>query len=315
MVKEGFITSLRQIMGSTSPPFVSRFISAQDGLKLHMRDYGSPLDRGLPVVCLPGLSRNAADFAPLAEALAAGAAGQRRRVVALDYRGRGLSEFDPDWRHYDLGIENADIDTMLTAAEVHAAIFVGTSRGGLHVMSLAARRPGLLLGAVLNDIGPVIEPQGFTRIRHYVRHMAAPRSLADAIDCVKRIMSAQFTALSEADFEAHARATFQKADGSFGLTFDPKLVKSLDRLDLDEPLPATWALFDALAGIPLLVMRGANSDVLSPATLIEMACRHKNCATFVVEGQGHAPLLYDKGSIARIAEFVGNVEAEARVAA
>lgn len=302
-------------MFATSPAFVSRFISAPDGIKLHMRDYGSPLDPGLPIVCLPGLSRNAADFGPLAEALAAGATGQRRRVVALDYRGRGLSDFDPDWRNYDLTVENADIDAMLTAAEVYAAIFVGTSRGGYHAMSLAVRRPGLVLGAVLNDVGPVIELQGFTRIRHYLRHMTAPGSLADAIDCAKKIMSAQFPALSEADFEAHARATFQKADGSFGLTFDPKLVKPLDRLHLDEPLPPAWPLFDALADVPLLVIRGSNSDVLAPATLIEMARRHKSCATYIAEGQGHAPLLYDKGSIGRIAEFVVKVEAEPRIAA
>jgi pimeloyl-ACP methyl ester carboxylesterase len=183
------------------------------------------------------------------------------------------------------------------------------------VMALAARRPTLVRGAVLNDIGPVIEPQGFTRIRHYLRQMATPSSLPDAIDCVKKIMSAQFPALSEADFERHARATFQKADGSFGLTFDPKLVKPLERLQLDEPLPPAWPLFDALAEIPLLVIRAANSDIFASATLVEMARRHKRCATYIVEGQGHAPLLYDKASIGRIAEFVAEVEAQAKVAA
>ncbi len=295
-------------MTSTSSPFASRFISVQDGLRLHMRDYGSPNDPGLPVVCLAGLSRNAADFGPLAEALAKGAAGQRRRVVALDYRGRGQSDFDPDWHNYNLAVENTDIDAMLTAAEVHEAIFVGTSRGGLHVMSLAVRRPGLLRAAVLNDIGPVIEPQGFRRIRHYIRNLGAPGSLADAIDCVKKIMSAQFTSLTDADFEAHARASFQKADGSFGLTFDPNLVKPLDLLDLDEPLPPTWTLFGALSEIPLLAIRGSNSDLLSSETLIEMARRHKSCTTYVVEGQGHAPLLYDANSIGRIAKFVATAE-------
>jgi pimeloyl-ACP methyl ester carboxylesterase len=297
-------------MASESLPFVSRFFGAQDGLRLHMRDYGSPADPGLPVVCLAGLSRNAADFAPLAEALAGGAAGQRRRVVALDYRGRGLSDFDPDWRNYNVAVEGADIDAVLTAAEVHEGIFVGTSRGGLHIMSLAVRRPALLRAAVLNDIGPVIEPQGFTRIRHYLRHMSAPGSLADAVDCVTKIMSARFTALSDADFEAHARASFQKADGSFGLTYDPKLAKPLEDLDLDEPLPPTWPLFDALGDAPLLVVRGGNSDILSPATLIEMARRHKNCVTYIAEGQGHAPLLYDRASIGRIAEFVTKVEVD-----
>lgn len=293
--------------------FTSRFIGAQDGLKLHVRDYGSALVPGLPVVCLPGLSRNAADFAPLAEALASGAVGRKRRVLALDYRGRGLSDFDPDWRHYDLNVEGADIEAVLAAAGVHAAIFVGTSRGGLHIMSLAARRPELLVGAVLNDIGPVIELPGLARIRHYLGNMRTPHSFADAIACVKNILSAQFTALSEADFEAHARATFQKPDGSFGLTFDPQLVRPLDLID--KPLPPAWTLFAALADIPLLVIRGANSDILSPATLIEMARRHKNCATYVVEGQGHAPLLYDKASISRIAEFIGRVEAEAKATA
>ena len=122
-------------------------------------------------------------------------------------------------------------------------------------------------------------------------------------------MSAQFTALSEADFEAHARATFQKADGSFGLTFDPKLVKSLDRC-ASTSLCRRPGRSSSVADIPLLVMRGANSDVLSPATLIEMARRHKNCATYIAEGQGHAPLLYDRASIGRIAEFVANVDTE-----
>jgi pimeloyl-ACP methyl ester carboxylesterase len=288
-------------------PFVSRFFAAPDGLKLHMRDYGSPRSPGLPVVCLAGLSRNAADFGPLAEALAG---DRQRRVVAIDYRGRGLSDFDADWRNYEIPVENADIEAMLTAAEVHTAVFIGTSRGGFHVMSLAVRRPDLVAGAVLNDIGPAIEPRGFTRIRQYLRHMATPGSLPDAVDCVKKIMSAQFPALSDADVETYARATFQKADGSFGLTFDPKLVKPLEKLDLDEPQPAAWPLFDALVEIPLLVIRGSNSDVLAPATLAEMAHRHKRCATYIAEGQGHAPLLYDKESIGRIADFIAHVEAK-----
>jgi pimeloyl-ACP methyl ester carboxylesterase len=288
--------------------FESRRIAAPDGLQLHMRDYGSPLDPGLPVVCLPGLSRNAADFAPLAAALAAGITGRRRRVVALDYRGRGGSEADRDWRHYDIGVESADIIAMLTAIEIDAAIFIGTSRGGLHIMTLAVRQPSLLRGAVLNDIGPVIEAKGLARIRQYLRHLAVPNSLADSVDCLKRTMSAQFEALSEADFEAYARATFEKPDGTYGLTFDRELVRPFETIDLDEPLPPAWPLFDALANVPLLVIRGANSDVLSAETFAAMAERHKNCATYVVEGQGHAPLLYDEPSIDQIAAFIRKVE-------
>lgn len=288
--------------------FASRFVTSADGLKLHLRDYGSRLDPGLPVVCLPGLSRNAADFGPLAAALAGGYSGRKRRVVAIDYRGRGSSDEDRDWRNYDIAVENADIVTMLTAAEISEAIFVGTSRGGMHIMALAVKQPGFLRGAVLNDIGPVIEAKGLARIRHYLRHLVPPSSLPDSIDHLKRTMSAQFPVLSAADYEAHARATFEKPDGSFGLTFDKRLVKPFEAIDLNEPLPPTWPLFDALADVPLLAIRGGNSDLLSPETFAEMAKRHKNCDTYVVAGQGHAPLLYDEPSIEKIADFVRKVE-------
>jgi pimeloyl-ACP methyl ester carboxylesterase len=295
-------------MPAATVPCESRFITVQDGLRLHLRDYGSPLDPGVPVVCLPGLSRNAADFGPLAATLAVGATGRRRRVVAIDYRGRGASEFDRNWRNYDIAVEGADIVAMLTAVEISEAIFIGTSRGGLHIMALAVRQPSLLRGAILNDVGPVIEAKGLARIRHYLRNLSAPGSLADSIDLVKRTMSAQFSALSEADFEAHARATFEKPDGSYGLTFDRELVRPFEAIDLDEPLPPAWPLFDALANLPLLVIRGGNSDILSSETVAEMAERHQGCETFVVDGQGHAPLLYDKASISRIAEFIRKAE-------
>lgn len=288
--------------------YASRFITAPDGLRLHMRDYGSPLDPGLPIVCLAGLSRNAADFGPLAAALAAGATGRRRRVIAIDYRGRGGSEHDRNWRNYSLAVENADIAAMLIASEISEAIFIGTSRGGLHIMSLAARMPTVLRGAVLNDIGPVVEAAGLARIRHYLHHLVAPTTLADSIDYLKRTMSARFDALSEADFESYARASFERPDGSFGSTFDQRLVKPFAAIDLDNPPPPAWSLFDGLADIPLLVIRGANSDILSAETLAEMAQRHRACETYVVPGQGHAPLLYDEASIERIADFVRRAE-------
>ena len=173
-------------------PFESRFFSAADGLRLHVRDYGSPLEAGIPVVCLAGLTRNSADFGPLASALAAGQAGKMRRVLALDYRGRGLSDYDPDWKNYSLAVENSDVLSILTALEINAAIFIGTSRGGQHTMLLSASRPAVLRGAVLNDIGPVLEPRGMARIRGYVGKLPAPRSIPDAVDLLKEMMSERF---------------------------------------------------------------------------------------------------------------------------
>lgn len=290
-------------------PFESRFFSACDGLRLHVRDYGSPLDPGVPIVCLTGLTRNCADFGPLASALAAGSGADKRRVLALDYRGRGLSDYDRDAKNYSLEVENEDILSVLTATGIERAIFIGTSRGGLHSMLLTATRPAAIHAAVLNDIGPVLEPRGMARIRSYVGKLPAPRSLSDAIDLLKRLMSEQFNGLSEAEWAAYAKITFADEDGRFGARYDPKLMKPLESLDLEQPLPTLWPQFDGLRDTPLLVIRGANSDLLSPQTLAEMAQRHKGCEIHVVEGQGHAPLLIDEESIDRICRFVAKTDA------
>lgn len=289
-------------------PFESRYFSASDGLKLHVRDYGSPLDPGIPVVCLPGLTRNSADFGPLASALAKGLPGERRRVLALDYRGRGLSDYDRDWTNYTLEVENEDLLSVLTAAEIERAIFVGTSRGGLHAMLLAAARPAAIHAVVLNDIGPVVEPRGMARIRSYVGRTPAPRSTADAVDLLKRLMSEQFSSLDEADWTAYAKITFMDSLGRFGMRYDPKLLKPLQSLDLEQPLPDYWAQFDGLRNAPLLILRGENSDVLSVSTLNEMSRRHRGCEIHVVEGQGHPPLLLDPESIERIRGFVAKTD-------
>ena len=292
--------------------FESRFIAGLDGLRLHVRDYGSPLDPGLPVVCLPGLTRNSADFGPLASALASGLSGVKRRVLALDYRGRGLSEYDLDWKNYSLAIENGDVLSVLAALEINAAIFIGTSRGGLHTMLLSATRPTVIRGAVLNDIGPVLEPRGMARIRRYVGKLPVPRSIPDAIDLLKEMMSERFNGLSEADWQAYAKITFADAVGRIGSRYDQNLMKTLDGLDLEQPLPALWPQFDGLRAVPLLIVRGANSDLFSAETLKEMAARHPGAEVHTVEGQGHAPLLLDQVTITRICGFAAKIDSAGR---
>ena len=280
----------------------SRFFTAKDGLRLHMKDWGAP-GAALPVVCLPGLSRNAADFDTLAARLCG-----KRRVVALDYRGRGLSDRDPDWKHYDLFVENMDILTVLEAVGIEAAIFVGTSRGGLHTMLLTGTRPALLRGVVLNDIGPVLEKEGLRRIQSYVGKLPTPTSWAQAVDIAKGIMGAQFTGISEADWEAYARQTFEEAASGFAPRYDPAIMLAFGQMDLDKPIPELWPQFEALAPVPVLAIRGENSDLLSRETLAGMARRHPNLETLTVPGQGHAPLLMDEPTLARIEAFIARID-------
>ena len=274
-------------------------IAASDGLRLQACDYGAPPTARLPVVCLPGLTRSAVDFDVLARRLAA--AG--RRVLALDYRGRGGSAYDPDWRNYNLDVEGRDVETVLAALGITRALFIGTSRGGLHAMRLAAVAPQLVAAAVLNDIGPVLENAGLRRIRGYVGVGTPPTTLATSVDAVKAAAGGRFPALSPADWEAYAIMTCRAPDGTFARRYDAALARTFDGLDLDAPQPTLWAMFDALGDRPLLVVRGATSDLLSPETLAAMATRHPGCRTHVVAGQGHAPLLIDAPTLDVIAAF------------
>jgi pimeloyl-ACP methyl ester carboxylesterase len=278
------------------------FLSAPDGLRLHARCYGRRSTDALPVVCLPGLARTAADFEPLAEALSND--GKRpRRVIALDYRGRGQSEYDRDPANYKIQVELADVLAVVAALDATPAIFVGTSRGGILAMLLAAVRPSAIAGVVLNDIGPVIEPKGLMRIKGYVGKLPQPRSFEEAGEILRRLFDAQFPKLGPDDWLASAHRTFRQENGALVPTYDVNLAKTLEGVDFDKPFPPLWKEFDALANKPLMVIRGANSDILSPATVEAMRARRATLEAVEVPDQGHAPLLAEADVIARIADF------------
>lgn len=290
--------------------FASRFFTASDGLKLHARDYGPLAGPALPVVCLPGFARTAADFHEVALALSQDEA-RPRRVLALDYRGRGLSAYDPEWKHYDIRVELDDLMQVLVAAGIERAVFIGTSRGGLLTMALAAARPAVIKGAVLNDVGPVIDARGLLRIRGYVGKLPQPRSFSEGAEILKRLSDQQFPALGDAEWELMARRTWTDRDGPLRPDYDTNLMKVLEELDLEVPLPVLWPYFDALQSVPMLAIRGDNSDLLAEKTLQEMAERHPDCETHVVPGQGHAPLLGSKEMVRRIGKLVTRAERRA----
>jgi pimeloyl-ACP methyl ester carboxylesterase len=288
----------------------SHFISAPDGLRLHARDYGRHSGRGTPVVCLPGLARAGTDFEALANTLANDPT-QPRRVVALDYRGRGQSDYDRDPANYSFQVEIADVIAVLTALDCAPAIFVGTSRGGILTMLLAAMRPTMIAAAVLNDIGPVIEPKGLMRIKGYVGKLPQPRSHEEGAEILRRLFSAQFPTQTQEDWLKSSQRTFKQVNGAFVPDYDVALAKTMEGVDFEKPLPPLWAQFDALAHVPVMVIRGENSDLLTAATVEQMAAHREQASsplqTLVVPDQGHAPLLAEPDTIARISNFIARV--------
>lgn len=286
----------------------SLHVSAPDGLRLHLREYGERLTCPEPaIVCLPGLARTADDFDVLAVALAYDRE-RPRRVLALDYRGRGGSARDPDWKNYDVRVELADTLAVLDACGVSKAVFIGTSRGGLITMALAAARPAMIAGAVLNDIGPVIEAQGLLRIRGYVGKLPQPRDWREAGEILRRISDNQFPAIDLDGWSELARLTWREENGRLVPAYDPNLMRPLAEIDFEKPLPALWPFFEALALFPVLTLRGENSDILSEETLDEMQARHPAMEIFRVRDQGHAPLLRDGPTIERIRRFLRGIE-------
>jgi pimeloyl-ACP methyl ester carboxylesterase len=283
----------------------SIFLTASDGLKLHARCWG-PRSAEHSVVCLPGLARTAADFESLGAALTA--SGRGRRVIALDYRGRGLSDYDRNPDNYNFQVELADVQAALTALGALPAVFIGTSRGGILTMLMAALRPTAMTGAVLNDIGPVLEPKGLMRIKGYVGKLPEPRSFGEGAEILRRLFDAQFPKLTSEDWLASAHRTFKEANGRLVTTYDPALAKTMEGVDFEKPMPPLWKEFDALAHVPLMVIRGENSDLLTAETVDAMAQRHAGLERLVVADQGHAPLLAEPETIDRIAAFVSRCE-------
>lgn len=290
---------------SDSNGFSDFYYKSSDGLNLHARIYGDTNNALLPVVCLPGLTRNARDFHQLATYLSQ---SESRFVVSFDYRGRGLSDYDSDWTKYDVGVEAGDILAGLQALNIEKAIFIGTSRGGLILHILAAIRPDILKAIILNDIGPVLEPAGLALIKSYFGAPApVPASFEEAASIQKAVHGAAFPVLTDQDWLDMVHAVYRELDGKIQLDFDPALLNGLAAFDLSKPLPTLWPQFDAMAALPVMVIRGANSLLLSEKTVKEMQNRHPALDVITVPGQGHAPLLNTSGLPECIAAFIEKV--------
>lgn len=287
----------------TGQGFSDLWARSSDGLRLHTRLYGQDGAGVSNIVCLPGLARHAADFHEVALALT-DPAGPRRRVIAIDYRGRGLSEHDPDPSRYTVPVETNDVLGLLDGLGIRRAVFIGSSRGGLVTVAAAAARPGLVRAALLNDIGPVIERAGLLRIKGYVGKIAAPRDLRDGAERLRNLFGPQFPTLSESDWLLWARRTWVEHDGRLVLAYDPALARTLDPIGPDTDLPVLWTAFEALRDVPVLVVRGAHSDLLSAATVERMGEVHPDLQAVTVPDQGHTPFLESSGILPVVRRFI-----------
>jgi pimeloyl-ACP methyl ester carboxylesterase len=284
--------------------FTSLFVTAPDDLLLHVRIYGSRATSALPVVCLPGLARTAADFHALATALSADPA-EPRWVVALDYRGHGKSDYDSDADNYGLRRDLLDLLAVLTALNIAPAIFVGTSLGGVLAMMLARSRPAAIAGVILNDVGPVIEPRALLQIKGYMGKLPVPRDFAEGGEILRRLFSARFPKLTPQDWIAFAKRTWREHGGVLVLDYDVRLARTL-QANLEHSPPTLWDEFDALADVPFMLIRGANSTMLTSSTLDAMLARRGELNIVVVPDQGHAPLLDEPKLMRRITAFVAS---------
>ncbi|MBX3595927.1 MAG: alpha/beta hydrolase [Rhizobiaceae bacterium] len=279
------------------------FYDSADGLRLHLRLHGEKQPDAAPIVCLPGLTRNHRDFSALAARLAQDSY-RPRQVVCFDYRGRGLSQYDADWKKYEIGVETSDIISGLDTLGITKAHFIGTSRGGLIAHVLAVLRPEMLQSVVFNDVGPVLEPAGLALIKSYLNAPTVRlQTFKQAADVQKALHREAFGALDDNDWLDVAHALYREINGEIRPDFDPALLNGLAAFDLSQPVPTLWPQFEAMNAIPLMVIRGENSLLLSPETVSEMKKHHPALEIVVARGQGHAPILHKFGIDRDIADF------------
>lgn len=274
-----------------------RYQSACGQLQLFARDY--PGD-GPALLLMHGLTRNSGDFELLAQHLAG-----NYRLIVPDQRGRGLSQADPDPSNYRPDIYAGDMFALLDSLDIEGPGLIGTSMGGLMAMVMNAAKPGSFPAIVFNDIGPVLDEEGLGRISGYVGGAEPYADWDEAAEACAAINASAFPDYQKEDWQAWARRTCREMpDGRIALAYDPAIADSF--ADTDETQqPDLWPVWDALGETPVLVIRGALSDLLSPDTVAKMEVRHSGPFAHVdVPNRGHAPMLDEPASLTAIMPFL-----------
>jgi pimeloyl-ACP methyl ester carboxylesterase len=275
-----------------------------DGLKLYARDYPGPEDSTLlPVLCMHGLTRNSADFAWIAAHLA-----KTRRVVSVDQRGRGLSAYDPTPANYTPVTYVGDMFTLLDQLEIPRVILIGTSLGGLMSMIMANMQPERFAAIVINDIGPELDPVGLDRIKRYVGKRREIRHWDDAVAQTREINGVAFPTYTDAQWLRFTQGLYREVDGVVQLAHDPAIAQPMLDDESNAVPPDLWPLYSAMADIPMLLIRGALSDLLALDCVAKMQDISPTLKVVNVPERGHAPMLDEPQAVAAIDAFFSSVD-------
>jgi pimeloyl-ACP methyl ester carboxylesterase len=274
------------------------WFDSEEGLKLFSRVYAAPTAAAPVVLCLHGLMRTGRDFEDLAEHLAA-----RYRVIVPDVRGRGFSARDPNFNNYQIPVYLVDLQRLLKGLGAPRVTIIGTSMGGLMAMVLAATQPQMLAGMVLNDVGPEVDLTGLERIRGYAGKAPPVRDWAGAVVQVRLVYGQALPNLSDERWEKFTRACYRAdAQGVPQPDADPLIGEPLK--DLSRAAPDLWQWWGAIAKVPILAIRGEQSDILNAATLERMRREKPDLRTVTARNRGHAPLLDEPECLKAIDEFL-----------
>ena len=290
-------------MAKSKPMFDERFFESADGLELYYRDYAPAAPGGVPVLCLPGLTRNSRDFETIASQLAA-----RQRVIAFDFRGRGRSDHDPDRRNYHPAQYAADVWKLVDEVDLGRVALIGTSLGGMVSVLMHVERPGAIAGIVLNDVGPRLDADGIARVVAGAGKLPVAADLEGAVAATRENYSQAYPDWDESQWRWFADITYrQQPDGRYDLNYDRNVGVAV-REGLSGLRSDPWELFAKLRDVPVLLVHGKLSDILTDEIVAEMGDAKPDLEVVVVPNRGHAPVLDEAEAQNAILEFMERLD-------